>query len=253
MARLFCCFAVQCKPSKGSPFQAIVSSIGNDGLRLEIEGRVRRGDKIEISLAGTELHAPIHCIVQWCRKLPSQKRLQAGVLVAAPWRDLQQTWLAPILRTLEYVEALPTPAWNGVEPPAPRLHAEIDLPYGSEVARLLREAQDKVRQRSEQIAKTLRDKPDDGLSVVERRLIGRLTCRYDVVYDDGQGPQAARAVDLSPAGLALETETELQPGTILRVMPPVGLEFEGSGAVLARVSYCKKHKKQIRCGLVLED
>jgi hypothetical protein len=121
-------------------------------------------------------------------------------------------------------------------------------------AQLLHDAQLRLKQASPLLTRVLSGlrafAVEDGVSLVERRRIRRMRCQYEVVCHLGAQSFRALVVDLSPAGLGLETAFTFRKGTVFSVLAPELPEFSGFAPMVGKVRHVKL--LQHRVGLVLE-
>ena len=150
------------------------------------------------------------------------------------------------------------PSLEEEEEVAPELPSmELEAVFDSHLAGLLSEAKARLQRRSrllERMLSGLRSfAVEDGVSVMERRRIGRLQCSYELVCQSAQGKVKAHVVDVSPVGIAFESSQPLRKGARVELLPPGGLEFDGTSLVHARVAYSRKLGHAHRTGLIVED
>ena len=221
-------------------FPATVTRVDLRCIRLRVKERLIKGERLLLGIPGA---GPgfISCTVLAWRK----GREEAFLQVAASKDELRQTWLVPILQALEYVEALRLGSWNG-QAPLSGLLGEDDP--GDALPILLADAREKLKRTT-----CAAGVGGERLSVVERRLLGRLKCHFEIMLQGEQESFSAVAVDLSPAGIGIETSRSLRRGTVVALQAPSGLEFLDTSEVRAQVRYSKKQPGKIRIGLSLED
>ena len=87
----------------------------------------------------------------------------------------------------------------------------------------------------------------------EKRNNPRWSVKFSVVFDDDERFQCGSTIDISPAGVLLESETAINEGTQIRLVPLLNtkeLPYEFNGKV-ARVSENIDGESKYRIGIEL--
>lgn len=269
-ARLACLLPVVCETSSGDLFPAFVTNISSRGMRLDLERRLAKGQRVRLAQRDSA-HGPVTCVVRWCRKLPHKERLLAGVEVDSPPEELHGSWVVSILGTLGYVERLDDP--RPLVPPSPEPgpapavgEPELAEPLVEEPrptraplddtawADLLETARTRLGAGGSPLSKLLSGLRsfalEDTVSVNERRRLGRMEATWPVECRLDKGKLTAALVDLSLGGLGLRTDGVLRKGATVVVEAPFPLG--DLPPVTGKVRYTRPTQNGIRSGVVFD-
>ena len=121
-------------------------------------------------------------------------------------------------------------------------------------SRLLIDAQVRIAQPTPLLSRMLRGlrsfAVEDGVSLVERRRIRRMRCHYEVTCNVGGQSFEALAIDVSPAGIGLDTAFTFRKGAVFSVQAPAIPEFAGLAPMVGKVRHTRSLRHRV--GLILE-